>query len=386
MDVRGRDLIAGLPRTIPITSSEVMEAIEAPLQQLVAAVRNVLEQTPPELSSDIIDKGMVMSGGGALLRNIDKLLTQVTGVPCHVAENPLELRGAGHRPRPGALRLLQEVARPAGLTKPSHGGPGRFPAGLRRPPLPHLVQLRFAGPSARPGPGGRRPRPDPPRDHRPRPDRRRAAAPATWRPAGLTVIIGEEVKTADGDLICLFLEQRRGARAGRPSRRSPPSASRAAWSASRTHSIASGTRCSRDAGLSLAGRARRLGRDVERPDRRTGRQRAGDRVRPRPRPARGRGVGRPLDARGGRRLQHRPRRRSIDAGRAPGRACLGRADPGPGLLLRAGPDPDRQGRQSRSGQRAGSTTRPADDRQRAGRRPSSGGGPSADGGSGSPNR
>ena len=61
--------------------SEVMEAIEPPLQQLVAAVRSVLEQTPPELSSDIIDKGMVMSGGGALLRNVDKLLTQVTGVP-----------------------------------------------------------------------------------------------------------------------------------------------------------------------------------------------------------------------------------------------------------------------------------------------------------------
>ena len=95
MEVRGRDLIAGLPRTIPITSSEVMEAIEAPLQQLVAAVRLVLEQTPPELSSDIIDKGMVMSGGGALLRNIDKLLTQVTGVPCHVAENPLDCVALG---------------------------------------------------------------------------------------------------------------------------------------------------------------------------------------------------------------------------------------------------------------------------------------------------
>src|SRR3954471_24357457 len=95
MEVRGRDLIAGLPRTIPITSSEVMEAIEAPLQQLVAAVRSVLEQTPPELSSDIIDKGMVMSGGGALLRNIDKLLTQVTGVPCHVAENALNCVALG---------------------------------------------------------------------------------------------------------------------------------------------------------------------------------------------------------------------------------------------------------------------------------------------------
>ena len=95
MEVRGRDLIAGLPRTIPITSSEVMEAIELPLQQLVAAVRHVLEQTPPELSSDIIDKGMVMSGGGALLRNIDKLLTQVTGVPCHVAEDPLNCVALG---------------------------------------------------------------------------------------------------------------------------------------------------------------------------------------------------------------------------------------------------------------------------------------------------
>ena len=95
MEVRGRDLIAGLPRTIPITSTEAMEAIEIPLQQLVAAVRHVLEQTPPELSSDIIDKGMVMSGGGSLLRNIDKLLTQVTGVPCHVAENALNCVALG---------------------------------------------------------------------------------------------------------------------------------------------------------------------------------------------------------------------------------------------------------------------------------------------------
>ena len=95
MEVRGRDLIAGLPRTIPITSSEVMEAIELPLQQIVQAVRSVLEQTPPELSSDIIDKGMVMSGGGSLLRNIDRLLTQVTGVPCHVAEDALNCVALG---------------------------------------------------------------------------------------------------------------------------------------------------------------------------------------------------------------------------------------------------------------------------------------------------
>jgi rod shape-determining protein MreB and related proteins len=95
MEVRGRDLIAGLPRTIPFTSSEAMEAMEGPLQQVLTAVRQVLEETPPELASDIIDKGMVMSGGGALLRNIDKLLTQVTGVPCHVAENSLNCVALG---------------------------------------------------------------------------------------------------------------------------------------------------------------------------------------------------------------------------------------------------------------------------------------------------
>ena len=94
-DVRGRDLIAGLPRTIPLTSSEIMEAMEKPLQQVVTAVRAVLEETPPELASDIIDKGMVMTGGGALLRNMDRLLTQVTGVPCHVAENALNCVALG---------------------------------------------------------------------------------------------------------------------------------------------------------------------------------------------------------------------------------------------------------------------------------------------------
>jgi rod shape-determining protein MreB len=95
MDVRGRDLIAGLPRTIQVDSAEVMEALEPPLQQIIGAVRLVLEQTPPELSSDIIDKGMVMTGGGSLLRNVDKLLTQVTGVPCHVADNALHCVALG---------------------------------------------------------------------------------------------------------------------------------------------------------------------------------------------------------------------------------------------------------------------------------------------------
>src|SRR5438309_11803980 len=89
MEVRGRDLIAGLPRTITIGSNEITEAMDPVLQQIIAAVKSVLEETPPELASDVIDKGMVLSGGGALLRNMDKLLTQVTGVACYVAENPL---------------------------------------------------------------------------------------------------------------------------------------------------------------------------------------------------------------------------------------------------------------------------------------------------------
>ncbi len=95
MDVKGRDMIAGLPRTIPVTSTEITEAVEPPVQQIISAVRSVLEQTPPELASDIIDKGMVMSGGGSLLRNLDRLLTQVTGIPCHVADNALNSVAVG---------------------------------------------------------------------------------------------------------------------------------------------------------------------------------------------------------------------------------------------------------------------------------------------------
>lgn len=89
MEVRGRDSIAGLPKVLEISSSEVTEAMQPVLNQIQEAVRGVLEQTPPELASDIIDKGIVMSGGTSLLKNLDKFFTESTGVPCHVAENPL---------------------------------------------------------------------------------------------------------------------------------------------------------------------------------------------------------------------------------------------------------------------------------------------------------
>jgi rod shape-determining protein MreB len=87
--VRGRDAISGLPKTIELTTQEVYEMITPIVLKIVQAVKGVLEQTPPELASDIIDKGIVLSGGTSLLCNLDKLLTDSTGVPCHVAENPL---------------------------------------------------------------------------------------------------------------------------------------------------------------------------------------------------------------------------------------------------------------------------------------------------------
>ncbi len=86
--VRGRDQVTGLPRTIQVDSNEITEAIQEPLEAIVNAVRAVLVETPPELSSDIIDKGMVMTGGGSMLRRINDLLTEVTGVPCYVADQP----------------------------------------------------------------------------------------------------------------------------------------------------------------------------------------------------------------------------------------------------------------------------------------------------------
>lgn len=97
MEVRGRDSVSGLPRTIEITEMQVNEAITPVLMEIVKGAKGVMEQTPPELASDIIDKGVVMSGGSSLLKNFDKLMTHTTGVPCHVAEDPLlcVVRGTG---------------------------------------------------------------------------------------------------------------------------------------------------------------------------------------------------------------------------------------------------------------------------------------------------
>ena len=88
-EVRGRDQVSGLPKTIQVTSGEITEAIAEPIASIVGVVKGVLEKTPPELASDVIDRGIVMTGGGSLLRDFDQLLTKATGVPCYVAENPM---------------------------------------------------------------------------------------------------------------------------------------------------------------------------------------------------------------------------------------------------------------------------------------------------------
>lgn len=89
MEIKGRDLMTGLPRTVKIHSTETTEAISDELDEVIRAIKSVLHDTPPELSADIMDKGIVMTGGGALLRNIDALVYQRTGVPAHIAQEPL---------------------------------------------------------------------------------------------------------------------------------------------------------------------------------------------------------------------------------------------------------------------------------------------------------
>jgi rod shape-determining protein MreB len=89
MEIKGRDLIEGIPKTLTITDAEIREALSEPISLIVNAVRVALERTPPELSADIVDRGIVLTGGGSLLKNLDKLLREETGLPVSVAEDPL---------------------------------------------------------------------------------------------------------------------------------------------------------------------------------------------------------------------------------------------------------------------------------------------------------
>lgn len=95
LEVRGRDMVAGLPKTIDVTSEEIRAALSEPVSVIVDKIKSVLEHTPPELSSDIIERGMMLTGGGALLRGLDKLVAIETNIPIHVAEDPLSCVALG---------------------------------------------------------------------------------------------------------------------------------------------------------------------------------------------------------------------------------------------------------------------------------------------------
>ena len=109
MDIRGRDLVSGLPKTLSIRASEVRDALNEPIYKIVDAVKGTLEKTPPELAADVMDHGIMMTGGGALLTNLDKLLSHETGMPVLIAEDPLSCVGEGTGKSLENIELLKRV-------------------------------------------------------------------------------------------------------------------------------------------------------------------------------------------------------------------------------------------------------------------------------------
>lgn len=110
MEVRGRDMVSGLPRTLAITSGEVKEALAEPVESIMEAIRITLEKTPPELAADIMDRGVVMAGGGSLLHGLDRLVSNETGMPVFMAENPLDCVVLGAGKALSEMELLRRVA------------------------------------------------------------------------------------------------------------------------------------------------------------------------------------------------------------------------------------------------------------------------------------
>jgi rod shape-determining protein MreB len=110
MEVKGRDLVAGVPKTLELKSEEVREALSEPVNAVVESVKIALERTPPELAADIVDKGIVLVGGGSLLRNLDVLLRESTGLPVMLAEDPLTAVAIGTGRTLDEIPLLKEVA------------------------------------------------------------------------------------------------------------------------------------------------------------------------------------------------------------------------------------------------------------------------------------
>lgn len=112
MEIKGRDLVAGVPRTLTITSDEIRDALAEPVNGIVEAVKMTLERTPPELAGDIADRGIVLAGGGALLKNLDTLLREETGLPVFLAEDPLSSVVIGAGKALESLEILRQVTQP----------------------------------------------------------------------------------------------------------------------------------------------------------------------------------------------------------------------------------------------------------------------------------
>jgi len=110
MEVKGRDLVAGLPKTLTITSEEIREALQEPVSSIIDAIRITLERCPPELSSDLVDRGMILAGGGALLTGLDKLIAEQTGLPVHLADDPLSAVAEGTGVVLNELNFLRRTA------------------------------------------------------------------------------------------------------------------------------------------------------------------------------------------------------------------------------------------------------------------------------------
>lgn len=108
-EVRGRDMVSGLPRTVSVSSAEVRQAMEESLHNVIDAVRTTLDKTPPELAGDIMDRGLVLTGGGALLRGLDERLRHETGMPVHVADDPLHSVAMGAGKCVEEFEALQQV-------------------------------------------------------------------------------------------------------------------------------------------------------------------------------------------------------------------------------------------------------------------------------------
>jgi len=112
VEVKGRDLVSGLPKTIKVSSDEIREALAQPLESIIDSIRVTLERCPPELSADLVDRGIMLTGGGALLRGIERLVSEETGLPVHVAEDPLSAVAEGTGRLLDELDFLRKLARP----------------------------------------------------------------------------------------------------------------------------------------------------------------------------------------------------------------------------------------------------------------------------------